>query len=149
MMFISYTATSVLFIDILLNSHHILLSLHRELFHRPFIYFSIFCYNFSCSDKVDCYASIFQPLEWSLIERPPSVSTYVHLFCVHLYLYLSLSHTHTLCPSPSLSIYLTLSHTHTFSLSHSLSLSHSHTLSLALFLSLSLPLSLTLDRLYG
>ena len=31
---------------------------------------------FSGIDKVHCYASVFQPLEWSLIERPPAVSTY-------------------------------------------------------------------------
>ena len=27
------------------------------------------------TDNVKCYASIFQPLEWSLIERSPGVST--------------------------------------------------------------------------
>ena len=27
------------------------------------------------ADKVHCFASVFQPLEWSLVERPSAVRT--------------------------------------------------------------------------
>ena len=42
----------------------------------PLVSFHLVFIFFSGIDIVHCYASVFQPLEWSLIERPPAVSTY-------------------------------------------------------------------------
>ena len=42
----------------------------------PLVSFHLVFIFFLGIDKVHCYASLFQPLAWSLIERPPAVSTY-------------------------------------------------------------------------